>query len=149
MHSADPSPHARLGAGLGVGITIQVGEQVYEFLEALRRTGRTPVGLLAEHGLLGPDTILGHCRYVGGDSQTAHRKFDLSPLVTHSLRIDEIGAAYEICRDRREEEVFKVGIRPYANGPSKWSAHSETALGGTASERRRAWGSLCRCRTAS
>jgi len=41
----------------------------------------------------------------------AHRKFDLSLLVTHLLRIDEIGAPYEIFRDRREE-VFKVGIRP-------------------------------------
>jgi 5-methylthioadenosine/S-adenosylhomocysteine deaminase len=49
-----------------------VGEQVYEFQEALRSTGRTPVGILAEHGLLGPDLILGHCRFVGGNSQTAY-----------------------------------------------------------------------------
>ncbi len=57
---------------LRVGITLHVGEQVYEFEDAVRRTGRTPVGLLAEHGLLGPDVILGHCRFVGGNSQIAY-----------------------------------------------------------------------------
>jgi threonine dehydrogenase-like Zn-dependent dehydrogenase len=41
-----------------------------------------------------------------------HRKFDLSPIVTHSFCLYEIGAAYEIFRDRREEEAFKVEIRP-------------------------------------
>ena len=40
----------------------------------------------------------------------AHGKFDLSPLVTHSFHLDEISAAYEVFRDRREE-VFKVVIR--------------------------------------
>jgi cytosine/adenosine deaminase-related metal-dependent hydrolase len=57
---------------LKVGVSIHVAEQVYEFHEALRRTGRTPVGILAENGFLGPDAVLGHCRFVGGNSQTAY-----------------------------------------------------------------------------
>ncbi len=57
---------------LGVGITLHVAEQVYEFHEALRRTGRTPVRLLEDGGVLRPRTILGHCRFTGGNSQTAY-----------------------------------------------------------------------------
>jgi threonine dehydrogenase-like Zn-dependent dehydrogenase len=41
----------------------------------------------------------------------AHGKFDLSPLVTHRFHLDEIGAAYELFRNR-PEPVFKVAIRP-------------------------------------
>ena len=40
-----------------------------------------------------------------------HGKFDLSPLITHRFALGEIGAAYDLFRDRREP-VFKVGIRP-------------------------------------
>jgi cytosine/adenosine deaminase-related metal-dependent hydrolase len=46
---------------LGVGIETHVGQNVVEFHEMLRRHGKTPVELLADTGLLGPDTILGHC----------------------------------------------------------------------------------------
>jgi threonine dehydrogenase-like Zn-dependent dehydrogenase len=40
----------------------------------------------------------------------AHGKFDLSPLVTHWFDLDEIDAAYDVFRARRER-VFKVAIR--------------------------------------
>ncbi len=46
---------------LGVGIQIHAGQNLLEFHEILRRHGKTPVELLAETGLLGPDAIVGHC----------------------------------------------------------------------------------------
>lgn len=57
---------------LGIGITLHVAEQLWEFHDALRTTGKTPVGILAAEGLLGPDVILGHCRFVGGNRNTAY-----------------------------------------------------------------------------
>lgn len=53
---------------LGVGIEIHCGQNLFEFHEILRRHRRTPVEHLAALGLLGPDTILGHCIIT-----TAHR----------------------------------------------------------------------------
>lgn len=53
---------------LGVGIEIHTGQNLLEFHEILRRYGKTPVELLADTGLLGPDAILGHCII-----STAHR----------------------------------------------------------------------------
>ena len=44
-----------------MGISTHVGQNLVEFHEMLRRHGKTPVELLDETGLLGPDTILGHC----------------------------------------------------------------------------------------
>jgi cytosine/adenosine deaminase-related metal-dependent hydrolase len=46
---------------LGVGIATHAGQNLVEFHEVLRRHGTTPVELLADTGVLGPDTILGHC----------------------------------------------------------------------------------------
>ena len=43
------------------GISTHVGQNLVEFHEMLRRHGKTPVELLDDTGLLGPDTILGHC----------------------------------------------------------------------------------------
>jgi cytosine/adenosine deaminase-related metal-dependent hydrolase len=53
---------------LDVGIEIHAGQNLPEFHEMLRRTGRTPVEFLADCGLLGADAILGHCILT-----TAHR----------------------------------------------------------------------------
>lgn len=46
---------------LGVGIEIHAGQNLLEFHEILRRHRRTPVELLDDVGLLGPDAIIGHC----------------------------------------------------------------------------------------
>jgi cytosine/adenosine deaminase-related metal-dependent hydrolase len=46
---------------LGVGIQIHAGQNLLEFHEILRRHGRTPVELLADTGVLGPDAVVGHC----------------------------------------------------------------------------------------
>jgi cytosine/adenosine deaminase-related metal-dependent hydrolase len=46
---------------LGVGIQIHAGQNLLEFHEVLRRTGKTPVELLADTGVLGPRAIVGHC----------------------------------------------------------------------------------------
>jgi cytosine/adenosine deaminase-related metal-dependent hydrolase len=57
--------------GLGVGITLHVSEQLFEFHETVRQTGRTPVGVLDDLGFLGPEVIIGHCVYVDGHRLTA------------------------------------------------------------------------------
>ena len=41
----------------------------------------------------------------------AHGKFGLAPLITHWFDLDEIDAAYDLFRNRREQ-VFKVAIHP-------------------------------------
>jgi cytosine/adenosine deaminase-related metal-dependent hydrolase len=46
---------------LAVGLEIHAGQNLLEFHEMLRRTGRTPVEFLADCDVLGPDAILGHC----------------------------------------------------------------------------------------
>jgi len=46
---------------LGLGIQTHVAQNLLEFHEVLRRYGVTPVELLHQTGILGPDTILGHC----------------------------------------------------------------------------------------
>lgn len=51
---------------LRVGVTMHFAEQVYEFHRCVADTGRTPVQLLQDCGLLGPDVVLGHCLYVTG-----------------------------------------------------------------------------------
>jgi cytosine/adenosine deaminase-related metal-dependent hydrolase len=46
---------------LSVGVAIHAGQNLLEFHEILRRHGKTPVELLADTGVLGPDAIVGHC----------------------------------------------------------------------------------------
>jgi 5-methylthioadenosine/S-adenosylhomocysteine deaminase len=46
---------------LGAGIEIHAGQNLLEFHEILRRHCQTPIEYLADTGLLGPDTIVGHC----------------------------------------------------------------------------------------
>jgi cytosine/adenosine deaminase-related metal-dependent hydrolase len=53
---------------LGVGIEIHAGQNLLEFHEILRRYGTTPVELLADTGLLGPDTVIAHCLITTGHS---------------------------------------------------------------------------------
>jgi len=56
----------------GLGLTMHVCENLYEFHDTLRSTGRTPVELLDEAEILGPGVILAHCLYVSGHSLAAH-----------------------------------------------------------------------------
>lgn len=58
-------------AARGIGITVHVAESIWEFHHVVNTHGQTPVGLLADWGILGPEVILGHTVYVGGHSQTA------------------------------------------------------------------------------
>lgn len=57
---------------LGIQWTVHIAEQVYEFHSTLRATGHTPVGVFADAGLLDPSVILGHCRYIGGNSAVSY-----------------------------------------------------------------------------
>jgi 5-methylthioadenosine/S-adenosylhomocysteine deaminase len=68
----------------GLGITLHIGEQVWEFHHALRSTGKTPVAILEAEGLLGPEVILGHCRFTGGNSMTAYPYDDDLDIVARS-----------------------------------------------------------------
>lgn len=58
-------------ARLKVGITFHLAESLWEFQETVRNHGASPVGVVADWDVLGPEVILGHVIYVGGHSQTA------------------------------------------------------------------------------
>lgn len=57
---------------LGVGLTLHFAERLNEFHETVQETGKTPVGVLADEGILGPDVVLAHCMFVNGHSWTAY-----------------------------------------------------------------------------
>lgn len=57
---------------LGLRLSLHAGEQLYEFHHAIRERGKTPVGILAEEGILGPEVILAHCFYISGHSATGY-----------------------------------------------------------------------------
>ncbi|ETW99978.1 MAG: hypothetical protein ETSY1_12930 [Candidatus Entotheonella factor] len=60
---------ARAAQELDVPVQIHTGQNLMEFHQTLRQYGRTPVELLADAGLLGPRTILGHCIMISGHPQ--------------------------------------------------------------------------------
>ena len=60
---------SKAAADLDVPVQIHTGQNLMEFHQTLRTYGRTPVELLAESGLLGPRTVLGHCIMVSGHPQ--------------------------------------------------------------------------------
>ena len=77
--------HARdLAAALASGLTLHCSEQLSEFHETVRKSGHTPVGLLANEGFLGPRTILAHCLYVAGHSAVAYPYGDDLALLAQS-----------------------------------------------------------------
>ena len=62
-------------------------EQLCEFHETMRKTGTTPVELLADEGVLGPRTILAHAIYLAG----------------HSARQLSVWRRYRAAGDRRRQ----------------------------------------------
>jgi cytosine/adenosine deaminase-related metal-dependent hydrolase len=58
-------------------LTVHASQSVVEFNEMLARHGRTPVAWLADLGVLGPRTVLGHAIIVGGSSWTNYPAGDL------------------------------------------------------------------------
>jgi cytosine/adenosine deaminase-related metal-dependent hydrolase len=61
-----------LADALGVGLTMHFCEQLVEFFETVRATGRTPVEVLADEGVLGPDLLLAHAVFLAGHRATAY-----------------------------------------------------------------------------
>jgi 5-methylthioadenosine/S-adenosylhomocysteine deaminase len=55
---------------LGVLFTTHFCEQLFEFHETVRRYGITPVDLMEQEGLLGPNVVLAHSVYIAGHSAT-------------------------------------------------------------------------------
>jgi 5-methylthioadenosine/S-adenosylhomocysteine deaminase len=55
---------------LGVLFTTHFCEQLFEFHETVRRYGITPVDLMEQEGLLGPNVLLAHSVYIAGHSAT-------------------------------------------------------------------------------
>ena len=49
-------------------LTIHCAESMVEFHEFTRRTGKTPVRYAADMGILGPNTIIGHCVFIDSHS---------------------------------------------------------------------------------
>jgi cytosine/adenosine deaminase-related metal-dependent hydrolase len=60
----------------GVPFTLHFVEQHREFFETMAETGRTPVQLLAEEGVLDSATILAHCIYHAGHSLVGYPMAD-------------------------------------------------------------------------
>jgi threonine dehydrogenase-like Zn-dependent dehydrogenase len=124
----------RLTDGWMADVAVEAVGSPQTFVTALRLT--RPAGVLSSignYGMQGELTLpldagafmggIGEKRIVtttapGGKDRgrrllnlIAHGKFDLSPLVTHSFRLDEVDAAYDLVR-RRDPDVCKVTIRP-------------------------------------
>jgi 5-methylthioadenosine/S-adenosylhomocysteine deaminase len=58
-------------------LTLHTSQSVVEFNEMLQRHGKTPVAWLADLGVLGPNTVLGHAIIIGGSSWTNYPAGDV------------------------------------------------------------------------
>lgn len=67
---------ARAAEETGLPVTLHVAETIWEFHETVRREQTTPLGLLDDCGLLGPNVILGHCIFHSGHSLTGFPRTD-------------------------------------------------------------------------
>lgn len=76
---------------LKIPMTFHVAESVIEFHDTMLQRGTTPIGALADWGVLGANTILGHCLYTGGHSQVAY------PFRDDLRLIAEAGASVAHC----------------------------------------------------
>ena len=72
---------AQAARDMHVPVQIHTGQNLMEFHQTLRQYGRTPVELLADAGLLGPSTILGHCIMVSGHPQAHYPDGDDLDLI--------------------------------------------------------------------
>jgi cytosine/adenosine deaminase-related metal-dependent hydrolase len=61
-----------LATRLGVGLTMHFCEQVLEFVDTVRATGKTPAAVLRDEGVLGRDVLLAHAVYVAGHRASAY-----------------------------------------------------------------------------
>ncbi|MBW4661883.1 MAG: amidohydrolase family protein [Drouetiella hepatica Uher 2000/2452] len=61
-----------LASRLKLRLTLHAAEQLFEFHDAIRQQGKTPIGALADAGVLDTDVILAHCIYVSGHSATGY-----------------------------------------------------------------------------
>ena len=65
----------------GIPFTVHAAQSVNEFLEMVRRHGKTPIQFAADLGLLGPTTIVGHGIFIDEHSWTNwHSRRDLGLL---------------------------------------------------------------------
>lgn len=72
---------------LGLRLQIHTGESLTAFLENTRRNGRTPVEWLHDLGVLTPQTILGHCMFIAGNSWTGFYGDDLGLIVDSGAHV--------------------------------------------------------------
>lgn len=80
--------HAKMLAdSLGVGLTMHFLEQHREFFETVSSTGKTPVQLLAEEGVLGKNLLLAHCLYLSHHSKIGF------PIVDDLALLGEAGVS--------------------------------------------------------
>jgi cytosine/adenosine deaminase-related metal-dependent hydrolase len=66
---------------------VHTSQSVVEFIEMLGRHGKTPIAWMAELGILGPNTILGHAIIVGGSSWTNHPPGDVALMAEHGCSV--------------------------------------------------------------
>ena len=80
---------------LGIGVTLHFSEQVYEFHNTVRETGRTPVQRLADIAFLDRDVILAHCLYVSGHPYVTYPySGDLELLAQSQVNVSHSPAVY-------------------------------------------------------
>ncbi len=73
---------------LGVRLTLHFLEQHREFFSTVSETGRTPVQLLADEGVLGRNVLLAHCIYLAHHSKVGYPiADDLQILAEHGVSV--------------------------------------------------------------
>ena len=66
---------------LGVPVQLHAAQTKHETLEMLRRHGQTPIEFLAQHGMVGPQVILGHAVFLAHHSMIRYPDHDDLGLV--------------------------------------------------------------------
>ena len=118
--TCEPSLLRETGAAaqeLGVGIHIHAGGNLREFLEILYNYRKTVVEYLADTGILGPQTILGHMVFVAGHSRVDYpENKDLELLAASKASVGHCAHKYAKMAlalesfDRYVESGVNVGL---------------------------------------
>jgi len=101
---------------LGVGVHTHAGGNLREFVDILYNHRRSPIEYLADCGVLGPRTVLGHAVFIGGHSRVPYHSDDLAVLAETGTSVGhcpykyaKFGAALESF-DRYLRRGINVGL---------------------------------------
>jgi 5-methylthioadenosine/S-adenosylhomocysteine deaminase len=101
---------------LGVGVHTHAGGNLREFIDILDNHRRSPIEYLADCGVLGPRTVLGHALFIGGHSRVPYQSDDLDLLARTGTSVGhcpykyaKFGAALESF-DRYRRRGINLGL---------------------------------------